>query len=75
MAKMGARTRRKADFELPSAEGDWGYPEDMLIRPSSNGGSVNGNGATPSQDVEGETSDVEVASDTPRHELDQEDAA
>jgi hypothetical protein len=41
---MGGRTNRKADFELPSAEGDWGYPEDMLLRPSHNGGNSNGNG-------------------------------
>jgi hypothetical protein len=72
---MGARTRRKADFELPSAEGDWGYPEDMLIQPSNNGGSVNGNGNTPSQAIEGKTADVEVAPSAPDHDLDQEDVA
>lgn len=72
---MGARTRRKADFVLPSAEGDWGYPEDMLIRPSSNGGSANGNGAAPARDVEGDTPTDEVASGSPGHDLDQENAA
>lgn len=72
---MGARTRRKADFELPSAEGDWGYPEDMLIRPSNNGGSANGNGVRPPQDAEGETPDVEVGVRPARHNLGQEDAA
>ena len=25
------RPNRKADFNLPSAEGRWGYPEDMLV--------------------------------------------
>lgn len=70
---MGTRTRRKADFVLPSAEGDWGYPEDMLIRPSNNGGSANGNGADPAQGIESDAATDEVASGSPGHDLDQED--
>ena len=31
------RAPKKADFRLPSAEGNWGYPEDLLA-PAHNGG-------------------------------------
>lgn len=64
---MGAHTHRKADFELPSAEGDWGYPEDMLIQPSNNGGSVNGNGAAPEHKDEGEAKSSGGEPNPPQH--------
>lgn len=71
---MGTRTRRKADFVLPSAEGDWGYPEDMLVKPSNNGnGSVNGNGGAPAH--ESDAVPGEVVSKAPDQGPDQEDAA